>query len=105
MNDVLDNDEEVLVPNIMKKDKLLNPLSRYSIDRYTLINKNLSMDTIDSIYRSLFVHSLGYFGILQDATANLVKDKVDIQTNIWKVFKILLKFANKGTYESIQEKI
>jgi hypothetical protein len=51
------------------------------------------------------VHSLGYFGILQDATANLVKDKVDIQTNIWKVFKILLKFANKGIYEAIQEKI
>lgn len=41
---------------------------------------------VDRIYRSLFVYTLGFYELLNEATKNMINDKLLVQSKIWKVF-------------------
>lgn len=56
------------MPGIMKRPEHKKPLDRYEVDRFTLSNMRVPLEKIDRIYRSLFVHSVGFFGLINDAT-------------------------------------
>jgi hypothetical protein len=38
----------------------VQPISRYEIDKQSLIKFGVSVDKVNRIYRSLFVHSVGF---------------------------------------------
>lgn len=81
------------MPGILNKPEHQKPLQRYEIDRINLSKFGLSDEIIDRVYRSLFVHSVGFFGLLKEATKNLQEGKDYLRINIWKVFQILLECA------------
>ena len=57
--------EELDVPGILKRPEHKNPLSRYEIDRISLNNMGVDLSDIDRVYRTLFVNSVGLFGLLR----------------------------------------
>lgn len=74
-----------------------------------LVSAGISSKDVDSIYRSLFVHSLGFFEMLKQKMSNVsLTDKTELCKNIWKVFIILLEYTCRTDYnfaiESIQLK-
>ena len=76
------------------------PLYRYSIDRQTLLKAGVSSETCDQIYRSLFVHSVGFFDQLKKQLAKCDPTKVlSLQMSLWKVYAILLEYACRTDYK------
>ncbi len=77
----------------------------YHIDRLTLNNAGLTNDMVDSLYRSYFVHIVGYFNILDELVnrhCNKITTNVDLPTHktksslisaLWKVYSILMEYA------------
>jgi len=53
------------IPGVIVKPEHKNPVSRYGIDKFTLVNAGLSSEEVDRIYRSLFVYSVGFFELLR----------------------------------------
>ena len=41
-----------------------NPIARYQIDRLGLNNCGVSNESVDRIYRGLFVYSIGFYEML-----------------------------------------
>jgi hypothetical protein len=101
LNDVLNDAEALNMPGIMRKPEHKNPLSRYEIDRIQLTNQGVSLQMVDRIYRSLFTNSVGFFNLLKDATEGINDGRSTIQSNIWRVFQILLEFACPTDYKLI----
>ena len=88
------------MPGVMQKPEHKKPLDRYEIDRSNLGNNNVPTENIDSIYRALYVHSVGFYKQLKESTCN-ANGKEYIQSNIWRVFQILLEHACKTEYRII----
>lgn len=47
------------------------PLAKIKCDRRTLIDEGLSKEEVDSLYRTLFVHSCSFLDILNSNTKSL----------------------------------
>ena len=77
----------------------------YEIDKMTLTTGAVHEDMVDRIYRALFVHSVGFFGMIKEATKNVKDGKAAIQANIWRVFQVLLEYACKTDYKLVTQKI
>lgn len=97
------------IPSVVLKPAGKIPITRYGIDRNMLVSAGISSKDVDSIYRSLFVHSLGFFEMLKQKMSNVsLTDKTELCKNIWKVFIILLEYTCRTDYnfaiESIQLK-
>ena len=105
LNDVLSDAEELDMPGVLKRPEHKNPLSRYEIDKHTLTAGAVHEDMVDRIYRALFVHSVGFFGMIKEATKNVKEGKAAIQANIWRVFQVLLEYACKTDYKLVTQKI
>jgi hypothetical protein len=62
------------------------------------------LSDIDRIYKSLFVYSLGFHEMIGEILKNNLK-KESIQTNLWKVYLILLENCCKNNYKLVIKKI
>ena len=60
------NDEIGLSPEIVRAEKK-KPLNRFGVDRMTLNKAGITNESIDRIYRSLFVYSVGFYEMLKSA--------------------------------------
>ena len=67
INDTLNDAGHLEIPGVILKPESHKPLSRYGIDRNQLRTAKLPPQTIDRIYRALFVYSLGFFEMLNKA--------------------------------------
>lgn len=81
-----------------------NPISRYQIDRLILVNNGIPPETVDRIYRSLFVYSVGFYELIKNCLQHTEK-KYSMITNIWKVFAILLEYCCRTDYRMLISEI
>jgi len=102
INLTLNEAEELkdLPENLHKRDAR-HAITRYGIDRFTLLNAGIPNDDITQLYKSLFVHTQGMLQQIQ-ATVDTVKDlnlgteaeaktskhmtKTSITSALWKVY-------------------
>ena len=70
-------------------------MGQFGIDRYTFEKSGISRDTIDRIYRCLFVYSTGFHQML-----SIIVNKVHV-VSIWKTFTVLLEYCCKTDYQSL----
>ena len=49
------------IPGAYLSTKSKNPASRYGIDRMQLIGQGVSTENAEKLYRSMFVHSMGFW--------------------------------------------
>ncbi len=61
INQTLKEAEDLGIPSCLLLPKNKIPISRYGIDRITLVKAGITNEGCDRIYRSLFVYSVGYF--------------------------------------------
>lgn len=105
LNDVLTDAVALEMPGVLKRPEHKNPLSRYEINRIQLTNHGVSLEMVDRIYRSLFTNSVGFFNLLKDCTSTIETGKAAIQSNIWRVFQVLLEYACPNDYKLITQEI
>jgi hypothetical protein len=53
------------MPTVVLKPESRLPVARYGIDRNTFSVAGLSNNSVDRIYRCLFVYSVGFFEMLK----------------------------------------
>lgn len=104
INDTLVDAEHLDIPGIMLKPAHKNPISRYGIDRITLNKAGIPNDTVDRIYRALFVYSIGFFELMKNCLEHSAKNYI-LVTSIWKVFAVLLEYCCKSDYKMLISKI
>ena len=80
------------------------PISRYQIDRLILFGAGIPSKTIDRIYRSLFVYSVGFYELIKNCLQHTQK-RYSMITNIWKVFAILLEYCCRTDYRMLISEI
>ena len=61
INETLADAEHLDIPGVILKPEHKNPISRYQIERLSLMNAGLSSEEVDKVYRALFVYSVGFF--------------------------------------------
>ena len=49
------------IPGVILKPEHQKPSTRYGIDRLALINAGVQPETVERIYRSLYVYSVGFY--------------------------------------------
>jgi len=87
-----------------KVESKVSILKTFGIDRETFMKNDLDTESINRLYRALYVYSLGFH--------ELVKEPLERSTNrhktmdsIWKVYSILLQFVCKTEYSMIITKL
>ena len=69
----------------------------------TLSKAGMQQDSIDRLYRSLFVYSVGFYEMIK-ACLGSCKNRPALTSNLWKVYSILLEYCCKHDYKmQIQE--
>lgn len=79
-------------------------LKRFGIDRPTLGSAGIRDDTIDRIYRALFVYSVGFHELLKKSTFH-AQNKHLLHSNIFRAFSVLLEFCCKYDYQLLINQI
>ena len=69
-----------------------------------MINFGIPNETVDRIYRGLFVYSVGFYELLNKVLSYTEK-KYTIVINIWKVFSILLEYCCRTDYRMLISEI
>lgn len=64
MNETLGDAEHLNIPGIILKPESKVPVSRYKIDRITLMSGGIPNESVNRIYRSLFVYSVGFYDLI-----------------------------------------
>jgi len=67
INETLIEATHLEIPGIILKPESKKPLTRYNIDRNQLIIAQVPAQTVERIYRALFVYSLGFYEMLSKA--------------------------------------
>lgn len=70
INETLADAEHLDIPGVILKPEHKNPISRYAIDRLTLTNAGIPNETVDRVYRSLFVYSVGFYELIKKLVAH-----------------------------------
>ena len=104
INETLQDAEHLDIPGVILKPEHQNPISRYQIDRLILVNNGIPPETVDRIYRSLFVYSVGFYELIKNCLQHTEK-KYSMITNIWKVFAILLEYCCRTDYRMLISEI
>ena len=65
INETLADAEHLDIAGILLKPEHKTPISRYGIDKMTLTNAGVPVETVDRLYRALFVHSVGFFEFIK----------------------------------------
>ena len=60
-----------MLPDGIKKADARMALTRYGLDRYTLINAGLPNDEITRLYKSLYVHTFGFLNFIKELTSKI----------------------------------
>lgn len=97
INETLSDAEHLDIPGVILKPESKNPISRYGVDRHFLQVEGIPNETIDRIYRSMFVYSVGWFELLKKCLEH-TENKYNVITNMWKVFSILLEYCCRSDY-------
>lgn len=100
LNDALRKNELIQYPEELRVPEHKAPLDRFDLSRAKLLKIGYTAVEIDRLYRSLFVHSSGFYQMLRDQTTivdqrSRSKDECAeyICTNVWTVYHILLQHA------------
>jgi hypothetical protein len=104
LNETLQDAEHLDIPGCILKPEHKNPISRYGIDRNELSNNGIPNDFINRIYRCLFVHSVGFYEMLEKMLMHS-KMKYSLCTRVWKVFAVLLEYCCVTDYKMMISKI
>lgn len=104
IEDTLTQAEHFEIPSVIKKPSHKNPITRYGIDRLSLSKGGISDETIDRIYRSLFVHSVGFHELIKSCLQH-TKGRYEHITSIWKVYSILLEYSCKSDYQMLVDEV
>lgn len=64
MNETLDDAEHLNIPGIILKPENKVPVFRYKIDRITLMSGGIPNESVNRIYRALFVYSVGFYDLI-----------------------------------------
>ena len=65
---------------------------------------NLEHESIDRIFRGLFVYSVGFYEML-DKALHHAKHKYTLLSSVWKVYSILLEYCCQSNYQMMITKI
>lgn len=104
IEETLTEAEHLEIPSVIIKPQHKKPIARYKIDRLTLIEGGISEETIDRIYRSLFVYSVGFHQLIKSCLQH-TGNRYEIITAIWKVFTILLEYSCKLDYQMVVDQV
>ena len=88
------------IPGIALKAEAKQPIIRYGIDRTTLFKEGIPDETIDRVYRGLFVYSMGFYELLQKIISHS-PNKYTVVTNLWRVYAVLLEYCNRSDYKML----
>jgi len=100
INETLTDAEHLDIPGVILKPEHKNPISRYGIDRISFSAQGIPTETVDRVYRALFVYSVGFYELIKRCLEHTNK-KYTIITNIWKVFAILLEYCCRTDYRML----
>lgn len=104
INETLKDAEHLDIPGVIVKPAQKLPMNRYLIDRLQLHSAGIPIESIDRLYRGLFVYSIGFYEMVLK-TVSHSKNKYTILSSIWKVFQILLEYCCKSNYQMMVAKI
>ena len=104
LNETLSEAEHLDIPGTILKPEHKNPVTRYGIGRMELIGHGLPNDTVDRVYRCLFVYSIGFFNLIQKVISHC-HEKYFIICRIWKVFAVLLEYCCITDYKLMITKV
>ncbi|CAI2361027.1 unnamed protein product [Moneuplotes crassus] len=104
IEDTLTQAEHFEIPSVITKPSHKKPITRYGIDRLTLSKAGISDETIDRIYRSLFVHSVGFHELIKTCLQH-TKNRFEHITSIWKVYSVLLEYSCKSDYKMLVDQV
>ena len=90
---------------ILLKPDHMTPIMRYEIDRGTLESLKVSSELTERIYKSLFVHTIGFYHLLNEILNNIPEGKQAVTTNVWKVYQILLEKACQTDYKMLTKQL
>jgi len=88
------------IPGVILKPEMKDPITRYGIDRPTLLKENIPPEMVDRIYRALFVYSVGFYELLKRCLEH-TNQNYAIITNLWKVFSVLLEYCCHSDYKML----
>ncbi|KRW99845.1 hypothetical protein PPERSA_10964 [Pseudocohnilembus persalinus] len=91
-------ESELYVPD--KKEKFEAPLKNYKLDLISLSGKDVNKESIQRMYRCLFVYSLGFYEMLNQIFDH-ANDKNMLIASVWKIFGILLESCSKEEYKMV----
>ena len=100
LNETLKTGENLGIKGILIKPTHKKPLARYGIDKMQLVGSKMNIEDINRIYSSLFVYSVGFYDMISD-TLKHSSDKDNIQSQIWRVFQVLLEYCLEGRHNKI----
>lgn len=75
-----------------KYDPKMSILKTFGIDRNTLLDLGIKVDSINRLYRILYVYSVGFYEIMKEPLEG-TKNKPTTISAIWKVYSILLQYV------------
>lgn len=64
INETLGDAEHLNIPGVILKPENKVPVYRYKIDRMTLMKGGIPSESVNRIYRSLFVYSVGFYDLI-----------------------------------------
>ena len=71
LTQTLQNAENLEIPGVFLNRDHLNPLTRYGVGRNNLADVGLNNEEIDTIYRELFVYSVGFYSMITEVTTKV----------------------------------
>ena len=104
INETLADAEHLDIPGIIIKPEHKLPTSRYGIDRITLMNAGIPAETVNRVYRCLFVYSVGFYELIKKLVSHCSR-KFSIITSIWRVFSVLLEYCCQADYRMLISEI
>ena len=96
----LRNAEDLEIPGCLKIAEATKSMTRYGVDRGSLLQAGLSVSEWDRLYRALFVYSTGFNGIINDVL-RIARNKYAVASSLWKVYAILLEYSWHVDYAMI----
>jgi len=64
VNETLEDAEHMDIPGVILNPANRQPATRYGIDRTSLMKEGIPTETVDRVYKALFVYSVGFYELL-----------------------------------------
>ena len=80
IDETLHDAEHLDIPGVILKPENQKPSVRYGIDRLALVNAGVQPETVERIYRSLFVYSVGFHELVRDCIQHTGKNVINRDT-------------------------